>query len=140
MVRSPAKQGVSNHAGPHVSSIIPRIKSGGRPFETRRCATLLRMRQNSWKGLSMPDITTNLLDVADLCRMFEESESASLSARKDAERDRDYVDGKQLKAKELAELERRLTTCHRRLARGVRLFKSATLEGPHTGEFICMAI
>src|SRR6478752_7320081 len=39
-----------------------------------------------------------LLDVADLCRMFEESESASLASRKDAERDRDYVDGKQFKA------------------------------------------
>jgi hypothetical protein len=47
------------------------------------------------------------LDVADLCRMFEESESASATARKDAERDRDYVDGKQLSAGELAELERR---------------------------------
>ena len=50
---------------------------------------------------------TNLLDVADLCRMFEESESASLTARKDAERDRDYVDGKQLTSDELAELARR---------------------------------
>ena len=49
----------------------------------------------------------SLLDVADLCRMFEESESASLTARKDAERDRDYVDGKQLSADELAELDRR---------------------------------
>jgi hypothetical protein len=44
-----------------------------------------------------------LLDVADLCRMFEESESASLTSRKDAERDRDYVDGKQFKPEELAE-------------------------------------
>jgi hypothetical protein len=49
----------------------------------------------------------SLLDVADLCRMFEESESASLSARKDAERDRDYVDGKQFDADELAEFARR---------------------------------
>jgi hypothetical protein len=53
--------------------------------------------------------TTNLLDVADLCRMFEESESASLMARKDAERDRDYVDGKQLSADERAELSRART-------------------------------
>ena len=53
--------------------------------------------------------TTNpsLLDVADLCRMFEEAEDASLTARKDAERDRDYVDGKQLTADELAELRKR---------------------------------
>jgi hypothetical protein len=51
--------------------------------------------------------TQPLLDVADLCRMFEESESASLTARKDAERDRDYVDGKQFKADELAEFARR---------------------------------
>jgi hypothetical protein len=48
-----------------------------------------------------------LLDVSDLCRMFEESESASLTSRKDAERDRDYVDGKQLSSDELAELTRR---------------------------------
>ena len=48
-----------------------------------------------------------LLDVADLCRMFEESESASLTARKNAERDRDYVDGKQLSSEELAEFKRR---------------------------------
>ncbi len=47
------------------------------------------------------------LDVGDLCRMFEESEDASLTARKEAERDRDYVDGKQLSADELAELARR---------------------------------
>ena len=51
--------------------------------------------------------TQPLLDVADLCRMFEESESASLTSRKDAERDRDYVDGKQLTSDELAELARR---------------------------------
>lgn len=54
--------------------------------------------------------TTNpapLLDVTDLCRMFEESESASLTARKDAERDRDYVDGRQIGSAELAELDRR---------------------------------
>jgi hypothetical protein len=43
-----------------------------------------------------------LLDVGDLCRMFEEAEDASLAARKDAERDRDYVDGKQLSAEEIA--------------------------------------
>ena len=47
------------------------------------------------------------LDVGDLCRMFEESEDASLTARKEAERDRDYVDGKQITAEELAELARR---------------------------------
>jgi hypothetical protein len=41
--------------------------------------------------------TQPLLDVADLCRMFEESESASLTARKDAERDRGFMqDGMQL--------------------------------------------
>jgi hypothetical protein len=50
---------------------------------------------------------SSLLDVGDLCRMFEASEDASLAARKDAERDRDYVDGKQLSAEELAEYARR---------------------------------
>jgi hypothetical protein len=49
----------------------------------------------------------SLLDVGDLCRMFEESEDASLTARKEAERDRDYVDGKQIPAEELAEYARR---------------------------------
>ena len=47
------------------------------------------------------------LDVGDLCRMFEESEEASLTARKEAERDRDYVDGKQITAEELPQLARR---------------------------------
>lgn len=50
---------------------------------------------------------TSLLDVSDLCRMFEEAEDASVIARKEAERDRDYVDGKQLSSEELAELARR---------------------------------
>lgn len=47
------------------------------------------------------------LSVGDLVRMFEESEDASLDARKDAERDRDYVDNKQLTAEELAALRKR---------------------------------
>jgi hypothetical protein len=54
-----------------------------------------------------PTISASLLDVGDLCRMFEESEDASLKARKDAERDRDYVDGRQLTSSELAELAKR---------------------------------
>lgn len=48
-----------------------------------------------------------LLDVGDLCRMFEESEDATYSARIESERDRDYVDNKQLTAAEKAELEKR---------------------------------
>lgn len=47
------------------------------------------------------------LSVGDLVRMFEESEDASLDARKDAERDRDYVDSKQLTDDELAVLAKR---------------------------------
>lgn len=50
---------------------------------------------------------TGLLDVGDLCRMFEESEDSSYSARKDSERDRDYVDNKQLTAEELATYKKR---------------------------------
>jgi len=97
----------------------------------------------SREALSMLDHTTRqpLLDISDLCRMFEESASARLTSRKDAERDRDYVEGKQLKADELAEIERRLTACPRnRPARGVRFFKSATFESAHPGRFICMTI
>jgi hypothetical protein len=47
------------------------------------------------------------LTVADLVRMFEESEDASYQARKDAERDRDYHDNKQHTAAELATLAKR---------------------------------
>ncbi len=47
------------------------------------------------------------LSVADLVRLFEESEDATTSARADSERDRDYVDNKQLTADELAALEKR---------------------------------
>lgn len=47
------------------------------------------------------------LDVGDLCRMFEESEDSTYTARKDSERDRDYVDNKQLTSKELSVLEKR---------------------------------
>lgn len=50
---------------------------------------------------------TGLLDVGDLCRMFEESEDSSYSARKESERDRDYVDNKQLTAEELATYKKR---------------------------------
>jgi hypothetical protein len=48
-----------------------------------------------------------LLDVGDLCRMFEESEDSTYEARKNSERDRDYYDNKQLTADELAELSKR---------------------------------
>jgi hypothetical protein len=47
------------------------------------------------------------LDVGDLVRMFEESEEATYEARQLAERDRDYVDNKQLTAKEEAALRKR---------------------------------
>lgn len=47
------------------------------------------------------------LDVSDLVRMFEESEEATYEARKLAERDRDYVDNKQLTAEEEAALKKR---------------------------------
>lgn len=47
------------------------------------------------------------LSVGDLCRMFEESEDATWIARQESERDRDYVDNKQLTADELSELKKR---------------------------------
>ena len=47
------------------------------------------------------------LAVSDLVRMFEESEDATDEARKLSERDRDYVDNKQLTDEELAELRKR---------------------------------
>ncbi len=47
------------------------------------------------------------LDVADLVRMFEESEEATQEPRKLSERDRDYVDNKQLTDAEKAVLAKR---------------------------------
>ncbi len=47
------------------------------------------------------------LDVADLVRMFEESEESTYEARKQAERDRDYYDHKQLTSEELSVLGKR---------------------------------
>jgi hypothetical protein len=47
------------------------------------------------------------LSVADLVRMFEDSEEATQTARKLSERDRDYVDNKQLTAAEIKALEKR---------------------------------
>lgn len=55
----------------------------------------------------MKQETNDLLDVGDLTRMFEESEDASYEARKNSERDRDYVDHKQYTPKELATLNKR---------------------------------
>jgi hypothetical protein len=49
----------------------------------------------------------DLLDVDDLVRMFEESEEATWEARQQAERDRDYYDGKQLTEEERAVLRKR---------------------------------
>lgn len=47
------------------------------------------------------------LSVADLVAMFEDSEEATDTARKESERDRDYVDNKQLTAAEIAALNKR---------------------------------
>lgn len=55
----------------------------------------------------MAEDASELLDVGSLCRMFEESESATYSARQESERDRDYVDNKQLTEAELAALKAR---------------------------------
>lgn len=48
-----------------------------------------------------------LLDVGALCAMFEESEDATYEARSLSERDRDYVDNKQLTEEELSALKKR---------------------------------
>lgn len=47
------------------------------------------------------------LDVGDLVRMFEDSEEATLNARKQSERDRDYYDNIQYTADELKKLDKR---------------------------------
>jgi hypothetical protein len=53
------------------------------------------------------DESDGMLDVGDLCRMFEESEESTYEARQLSERDRDYVDNIQLTADEIATLEKR---------------------------------
>jgi hypothetical protein len=47
------------------------------------------------------------LDVADLVSYFEDAEDASYTARENSERDRDYYDGQQLTAEELAAYRKR---------------------------------
>lgn len=49
----------------------------------------------------------SLIDVAQLVQYFEASEDASYDARQNAERDRDYVDGVQYTAEELAAFAKR---------------------------------
>lgn len=56
---------------------------------------------------TVDDGQSGKLTVADLVRMFEESEGASMNAREESERDRDYLDGKQYTADELKEYEKR---------------------------------
>lgn len=51
--------------------------------------------------------TDGKLSVGDLVRMFEESEDATYTARRESERDRDYVDNKQLTDEELETLRKR---------------------------------
>lgn len=53
------------------------------------------------------DREDGLLDVGALCRMFEESDDATYTARQHAERDRDYYDNKQWTAAETRALEKR---------------------------------
>ncbi len=52
-------------------------------------------------------ITQGQLSVGDLCTMFEDAEEATQTSRKDAERDRDYYDNKQLTAAEKDVLRKR---------------------------------
>lgn len=50
---------------------------------------------------------SDAITVADLVSMFENSEDASVTARKEAERDRDYHDNKQLSDEEIKALKKR---------------------------------
>ena len=54
------------------------------------------------------DVKQNqMLDTEALIQMFEEAEDASISSREEAERDRDYVDNKQLTSEEIAAMNKR---------------------------------
>lgn len=54
-----------------------------------------------------PKASDGLLSAEDLVSMFESSEDATVTARQNAERDRDYVDNVQLTPEEIAALEKR---------------------------------
>lgn len=58
-------------------------------------------------NVALTDTDDGKLDVADLVRMVEESEEATYTARKLSERDRDYVDNKQLTEAEEKTLKKR---------------------------------
>lgn len=65
------------------------------------------MQKGADDKLSMQAGASGQLTVADLCRMFEESEESTFESRELCERDRDYVDNKQLTASEIKTLEGR---------------------------------
>ncbi len=56
---------------------------------------------------TQPDAKQGMLDVGDLVRLFEDSEDATLTARGNSERDRDYYDSVQYTAEELDTLKNR---------------------------------
>jgi hypothetical protein len=56
---------------------------------------------------STGEAEAGLLTVEDLVALFEDAEDATLTSRKRSERERDFVDGKQLSAEEIKALEKR---------------------------------
>lgn len=64
-------------------------------------------QQPSQNGAETATAQATSVDVAVLIRYFDEAEDATQDARKQAERDRDYYDGKQWTAAEVAALKRR---------------------------------
>lgn len=67
----------------------------------------LTVQKGADDNLSMQAGASGQLTVADLCRMFEESEESTFENRELCERDRDYVDNKQLTSAEIKTLESR---------------------------------
>lgn len=85
---------------------VGRLKAGDVINATYDTAIVLGGAPNAVE-VKVEPFQESLLDVGDLCRMFEESEDASYTSRKEAERDRDYHDNKQLSSDELKELKAR---------------------------------
>lgn len=56
---------------------------------------------------STGEAEAGLLTVEDLVNLFEDAEDATLTSRKRSERERDFVDGKQLSAEEIKALKKR---------------------------------
>jgi hypothetical protein len=89
-----------------MADAVTRLRAGDASNATRDVGLVAGGVPNAVEVKTEP-FDDSLLDVGDLVRMFEESEESTYTARKLAERDRDYYDHKQLTAEEQSTLRKR---------------------------------